>query len=59
MLTSEWKKASRSSNQGGNCVAARVFGTDVQVRDTKLGRISPILSASPADWAALLGGLRR
>lgn len=53
MLTNEWKKSSRSGNEGGQCVEVRLHGETVQVRDTKLVD-SPILGAAPADWAALL-----
>lgn len=59
MLTKNWKKSSRSSGQGGQCVEARAHEGVVQVRDTKLGESSPILGASAADWAAILGGLKR
>lgn len=59
MLTENWKKSSRSGGQGGACVEARAHAGVVQVRDTKLGESSPILGASAADWAAILGGLKR
>ncbi|WP_335988908.1 DUF397 domain-containing protein [Glycomyces sp. MUSA5-2] len=58
-LEARWKKSSRSSGQGGACVEARAHDGLVQVRDTKLGESSPILGASAADWAAILGGLKR
>lgn len=54
MLTNEWRKASRSGNQGGNCVEARAHEGAVEVRDTKLGDDSPIVTFSPNDWRALL-----
>lgn len=53
-LSTEWKKTSRSGSTGGNCVEARVQEGTIQVRDTKLGAASPVLAASPAEWAALL-----
>lgn len=54
MLTSDWKKSSRSGNTGGDCVEARTHGGLIQVRDTKLGADSPVLDATPAAWRALL-----
>ncbi|THV26417.1 DUF397 domain-containing protein [Glycomyces paridis] len=59
MLTTEWKKSSRSGNQGGACVETRLLGAGVQVRDTKLGEDSPILNASHSDWVAIIGDLKR
>ncbi|RRS01764.1 DUF397 domain-containing protein [Glycomyces terrestris] len=59
MLTENWKKSSRSGNQGGACVEARAHSGVAQVRDTKLGESSPILEASAADWTALLAAATR
>lgn len=59
MLTNEWRKSSRSGGQGGNCVEARTLSNTVQVRDTKLGEASPILSATAEEWRTFLGELKR
>jgi hypothetical protein len=60
MLTSEWRKSSRSNtSNSGNCVEARKTSQVVQVRDTKLGDASPILDASPADWRGFLAAVAK
>ncbi|GAB3230863.1 hypothetical protein GCM10027447_25580 [Glycomyces halotolerans] len=59
MLTSEWKKAQRSGNTGGNCVEARALPGLVQLRDSKLGEGSPILDLDAASFTSLLADLKR
>lgn len=58
MLTREWQKSSRSSNntgdQQGQCVEARLSDSGCEIRDSKLGEISPILDASLADWRGFI-----
>jgi hypothetical protein len=55
-----WRKARRSEGNNG-CVEVR-FGTDgsTQVRDSKLGEESPVLTYTAHEWAlfaeALVGG---
>ncbi|CAM3270942.1 DUF397 domain-containing protein [Stackebrandtia soli] len=56
MTPGKWRKPSRSGN-GGNCVEARIASL-VEVRDSKLGDASPILSMSAEDFGALLNAAR-
>jgi Domain of unknown function (DUF397) len=54
-----WKKSLKSSNNG-SCVEVNVAaGLDaVQVRDTKLGEGSPVLTFTHKEWDAFLDGAR-
>ncbi|THV40632.1 DUF397 domain-containing protein [Glycomyces buryatensis] len=58
MLSRNWKKSTRSGSQG-NCVELRLGDESVQVRDSKLGDASPILSLDPASYAMLIEDLKR
>jgi hypothetical protein len=53
-----WMKSSRSGGNGGNCVevATNLPGV-VAVRDSK-NRSGPVLSFTPAEWRAFLGGVK-
>lgn len=54
-----WRKASRSSAEGGNCVeVADLPNGGRAVRDSKLGNGSPILEFTPGEWAAFADGMR-
>lgn len=53
-----WRKSSRSGGNGGQCVEVRKLSTDVDVRDSKLGDSSPILSVSRSEFASILGALK-
>lgn len=53
-MTTVWRKSSRSTNSGGNCVEVRVNDEEFQVRDSKLGDGSPIFEFTPADFRSLL-----
>jgi hypothetical protein len=44
-----WRKASYSSNGGGNCVEVAEHDNRVLVRDTK-DRVGVVLQFSPAAW---------
>ncbi|MFB9235692.1 DUF397 domain-containing protein [Plantactinospora siamensis] len=52
-----WRKSTRSSGNGGNCVevAANLTGI-VGVRDSK-DRQGPVLTFSPASWTSFVKGL--
>jgi hypothetical protein len=55
-----WRKSSRSNGSGGNnCVeVAFLDGGTTLVRDSKAGDNSPILTFTPAEWDAFLGGAK-
>jgi hypothetical protein len=54
----EWRKASYSSTNGGNCVeVARNLPGIVAVRDSK-DPSGPALIFAPADWKAFTVGVR-
>jgi len=54
----EWKKSTRS-NGSGNCVevATNLPGI-VAVRDTKDNGIGPVLTFTPDEWKAFVGGTK-
>lgn len=54
-LEARWKKSSRSG-AAGHCVEAQFAADMIQVRDTKLGEASPVLSYTRAEWSAFLEG---
>lgn len=54
----QWRASSYSGTNGGNCVeVARNLPGIVAVRDSK-DRTGPLLTFSPAQWAAFTAGLR-
>jgi hypothetical protein len=54
----EWRKASRSSSNGGNCIeVARSLARIVAVRDSK-NPDGPKLVVSPAAWRSFTADLR-
>ena|GEM_PF-2090599 len=56
-----WRKSTRSSSNGGQCVEVRAFdGAQVAVRDSKLiARADfPILTTDAGDWIALISDIR-
>ncbi len=60
MTTTEWRKSSRSSSQGGgDCVEARANEDEFfEVRDSKLGDSSPIFALSIESFQGLLRAAR-
>ena len=52
-----WRKSSRSSGNGGNCVEVGQANRDVAVRDTK-DRQGPVLAFTPHAWRAYTAKLR-
>jgi hypothetical protein len=58
-MTSQWRKSTRSSNSGGNCVEARVEMKQFQVRDSKLGEASPIFELDTEGFTSLLRAAQR
>lgn len=58
ILDEQWRKATKSA-ESANCVQARADGRGgVQVRDSKLGEASPILSFTAAEWDAFEDGVK-
>ncbi|MFD0560048.1 uncharacterized protein DUF397 [Stackebrandtia endophytica] len=51
-----WRKASRSSNGGGQCVEAAADGTQIAIRDSKLDTTGcfPYLAVGATEWKGLL-----
>jgi hypothetical protein len=45
----EWRKATRSSSNGGNCVEAASLPNAVAVRDSK-NPAGPVLAFTPVQW---------
>jgi len=58
MKPGNWRKSSRSGGNGGDCVEARLNVAGPQVRDSKMGEASPILSLSRSDFTALLDSVK-
>lgn len=55
-----WRKSTRSSGTGSNnCVEARSSAGAFQVRDSKLGQVSPVFDLPAADFVGLLDAARR
>jgi hypothetical protein len=52
-----WKKSSRS-NPSGNCLEAKADGSDILVRDTKLGEASPVLRFTTYDWGRFVNEIK-
>jgi len=57
MTPGKWRKSSRSNPNGGNCVEARLNGTP-EIRDSKMGDVSPVLELSRNDFVALLNNVK-
>jgi hypothetical protein len=57
-MTSPWRKARRSNDQGANCVEARSNENRFEVRDSKLGDASPVFGLAPAEFTSLLRAAR-
>ncbi|MFC6020420.1 DUF397 domain-containing protein [Plantactinospora solaniradicis] len=53
-----WRKSSRSSASGSNCVEVAELGQSVGVRDSK-DLTGPVLRFTPYAWATFTDGLRR
>ncbi|GAA3753814.1 hypothetical protein GCM10022225_43210 [Plantactinospora mayteni] len=55
----EWRKSTRSSTNGGNCVeVARNLPDVVAVRDSK-DATGPVLAFEPTAWHAFVGEVSR
>lgn len=55
--TAAWRKSSRSSPSGDNCVEVAFAGDTVAVRDTK-NREAAILLFSEDEWTTFLEGVK-
>jgi hypothetical protein len=55
-MDDRWRTSSRSGGNGA-CVEARQVDGHVEVRDSK-DQSGPVLTFSPADWLAFVGGVR-
>jgi Domain of unknown function (DUF397) len=53
----EWRKASYSSTNGGNCVEVGTTGQTVAVRDSK-NPDGPKLAFGPGSWRAFTSSMR-
>jgi hypothetical protein len=58
MDVTNWRKASYSSGNGGNCVEVANSGMTVAVRDSKDAQ-GPRLAVSPTEWRALTRRIQR
>ncbi|MEU6246543.1 DUF397 domain-containing protein [Glycomyces sp. NPDC047010] len=55
-----WRKSTRSdATNNSNCVEARSESGTFQVRDSKLGQVSPVFDLATADFVGLLDAARR
>lgn len=55
-----WRKSSRSGGaQNSDCVEARPASSGFQVRDSKLGDVSPVFDLETADFTGLLRATER
>lgn len=57
-VESRWRRANRCEAQ--NCVEMRpsLDQTEVQIRDTKLGEASPVITVSGEEWIKLLNWIK-
>ena len=54
----KWRKASYSTNNGGNCVeVADLRGGEIGVRNSR-DSAGPVLRFTPDEWHAFIGGVR-
>lgn len=57
-MDSQWRKASRSGGNGGQCVEVRRQADVIEVRDSKDAGSGPILRFSAQAWAEFLAGTK-
>lgn len=53
-----WRKSTRSDNNGGACVEVAITPNLIGVRDTKDQGNGPVLTFTPAEWNAFIGGAK-
>lgn len=58
LTAARWRKARRSTNNGGNCVELARIDRVVAVRDSK-DPAGPALTFTPAQWAVFAAGAKR
>ncbi|MFB7599272.1 DUF397 domain-containing protein [Streptomyces sp. NPDC056160] len=54
----DWRKSSYSGSEGGDCVEVATHTAAVHIRDSKAAPVGPVLTVSPATWAAFVGRTR-
>ena len=53
-----WRKSSFSGSNGGNCIESATLPGVILVRDTKNDGNGPVLTFTPAAWAAFTASLK-
>lgn len=53
-----WRKSTRSTSNGGDCVEVGLTPGQVYVRDSK-DKGGPVLAVSPAEWRSFLASFVR
>lgn len=58
MIDSNWKRSTRCDNSGPNCVEVKLAADDVQIRDSKLGDASPVLTFSAEEFRGVVQDIK-
>lgn len=56
LIKAQWRKGTRSGENGGNCVEVAALAGGVGVRDSK-DQAGPVLRFDPTAWSAFLDAL--
>lgn len=57
-MSSDWRKSTRSGNNGGECVEVASEAAQTLVRDSKLGETSAVISVGSDAWKRFLGAIK-